>query len=269
MENEICTPALSPLGAVKATLSNPSFKGRSRRSEFWWSTLFILIIELICERTLVVSNVPVISILGLIITIVLIYLLLALNVRRFHDLGYSGWWLFINFAFNISTIIFKNYDFVDILHTMSLGLNLIVLVVCMFDSENKHNEYGYSPKYSTSLEESEILENENDQNRSSFFQKVGAFFAYIFGTLGCLGQILVPVFFLLLLSRWLCDIDPNECYVWYHGIWHGLFVIPNWIISLFDHDVLCKANEYTTGYNIWWWIVLIWEVLGLLGGSSR
>lgn len=269
MENKICTPALSPLGAIKATLSNPSFKGRSRRSEFWWSTLIILILVSICERTLAVSNIPIIGIVGLIIVMVFVYLLLAVNVRRFHDLGYSGWWLFINFAFNISTIIFKNYDFVDIIRVMSVLLNLVVLVVCMFDGKNERNKYGYSPKYSTSLEESIILENENNLNRSSFFEKVEAFFVCIFGSVGCLVQILIPIAFLFLLSRWLCDIDPYDSYVWYHGIWHGLFVIPNWIFSLFDHDVLYKANEYTAGYNIWWWIVVIWEALGLLGGSSR
>lgn len=269
MKDKICTPALSPLGAIKATLLNPSLKGRSRRSEFWWSTLFILILESICENILVESNVPIIRIVGLIIVIIFVYLLLAVNVRRYHDLGYSGWWLFINFAFNLSVTIFKNCDFVDILRVISIILNLIVFIVCMFDGKIELNKYGHSPKYSTSLEDSKMLECENTQNRSSFFEKVTAFFAYIFGTIGCLAQILIPIVLLFLFSRWLCNIDPYESYVWYHGIWHGIFVIPNWIFSFFDHDILCKANDYTTGYNIWWWIVLIWEVLGLLGGSSR
>ena len=59
------------------------------------------------------------------------------------------------------------------------------------------------------------------------------------------------------LAAWLfCDIDPNETYTWYSGIWHGVFSFPNFILSLFT-DALCKAELYTTTYNVCWWIFTI------------
>lgn len=95
--------------------------------------------------------------------------------------------------------------------------------------------------------------------------------------LGCLlGLVIIFVEFAFgiaitcVLASWLCDIEPNEHYSWYSGIWHGLFCIPNWIRSFFDSDVLCKANTYTTWYNIWWWITFVWTLLGILfGGGNR
>lgn len=59
------------------------------------------------------------------------------------------------------------------------------------------------------------------------------------------------------LAAWLlCDIEPNETYTWYSGIWQGLFSFPNFILSLFT-DTLCKAELYTTAYNVFWWIFAI------------
>lgn len=71
------------------------------------------------------------------------------------------------------------------------------------------------------------------------------------------------------LAIWLCDIEPYKTYTWYSGIWQGLFCIPNWIRSLFYDDVLCKANTYTAGYNIWWWIVFIWTLLAVVIGGKK
>lgn len=94
--------------------------------------------------------------------------------------------------------------------------------------------------------------------------------------LGCLGTIVGVVLFIAIglgitcaIAAWLCDIEPNKTYTWYSGMWHGLFCIPNWIRSLFYSDVLCKANNYTTAYNIWWWIMFIWTLLSIIGGSGK
>lgn len=65
----------------------------------------------------------------------------------------------------------------------------------------------------------------------------------------------------------LCDIDPNETYSWYSGIWHGMFFIPNLIRSIFS-DAIFKANFYTTAYNVWWWIFTVISCLGTIFGGT-
>lgn len=53
-----------------------------------------------------------------------------------------------------------------------------------------------------------------------------------------------------ILSRLLCDINPDKYYTWYSGIWHGFFFIPNLLRSWFG-DALYKANDCSTAYNVW------------------
>lgn len=66
----------------------------------------------------------------------------------------------------------------------------------------------------------------------------------------------------------LCDINPDETYTWYSGIWHGMFFVPNLIRSWFS-DALYKAENYTPAYNVFWWIFTIVDVFVNLFGSSR
>ena len=72
-----------------------------------------------------------------------------------------------------------------------------------------------------------------------------------------------------LLSTRICYIKPTKSYVWYSGIWHGLFAIPKWIVSWFSDDIYCKALRGTTGYYITWWITLIFAILSFIGGGNR
>ena len=66
------------------------FKGRARRSEYWWFTLFNIIVSAIIAMAL-----P--DIAGLWSLIVLIPSL-SLCIRRLHDVGKSGWWYLILFV---------------------------------------------------------------------------------------------------------------------------------------------------------------------------
>lgn len=72
---------------------------------------------------------------------------------------------------------------------------------------------------------------------------------------------LVPLF---LLAYFFCDINPAESYVWYDGIWDGLCFIPNLVFSIFDGDRLCKALDYTSAYNVCWWIFTVVAVLHIV-----
>ena len=44
------------------------------------------------------------------------------------------------------------------------------------------------------------------------------------------------------------------------GIWHGIFVIPNYCRHLLYPEVLFKACDITTMYNIFWWICLVIQI---------
>lgn len=81
--------------SIKSCFSKyATFSGRASRSEFWWFQLFCLLYILV---TAVINIIP---ILGQIIWFLLLLLLLlpslAVQVRRLHDIGKSGWWWFIN-----------------------------------------------------------------------------------------------------------------------------------------------------------------------------
>ena len=63
-----------------------------------------------------------------------------------------------------------------------------------------------------------------------------------------------------LIAEKICFIRSDIRYEWYSGIWHGLFVIPNWILSnLFDKNVYCQAPNHTSGYVFYWWLMLVFH----------
>ena len=61
----------------------------------------------------------------------------------------------------------------------------------------------------------------------------------------------------MLIAKLLCNINPHDSYSWISGIWHGLFIIPNYARSLLSPEILYKASHYTTMYNVFWWIILV------------
>jgi DNA-binding CsgD family transcriptional regulator len=72
--------------AIRLCLSKyAEFRGRATRAEFWWFTLFVL---LVTAALLYVSEVW-----ASIFQIAMLLPLLAAGSRRLHDIGRSGWWL--------------------------------------------------------------------------------------------------------------------------------------------------------------------------------
>ena len=93
------------LNAVKSFFVRwNDFKTRSSRSEYWWATLFSVLVSLALEllNVGIASNPPAliltISILVLIFLIFMMIASLALAVRRLHDLDKSGWWYLLVFT---------------------------------------------------------------------------------------------------------------------------------------------------------------------------
>jgi len=99
---------------------------------------------------------------------------------------------------------------------------------------------------------------EEKENVLSIFLLIGTIFFYV-------GIFLA----FCLLTIKICYINPDKTYTWYSGIWHGIFVIPHWIVSWFSDEIYCKAPNATTAYSIWWWVTFVFTTLSMLGGSSR
>jgi uncharacterized membrane protein YhaH (DUF805 family) len=84
-----------------------TFSGRARRAEYW---SFTLVNALICFGLLVIGKVwPTVTLVTVIA--MLLYGLatflpgLAVLVRRLHDTGRSGWWVFITFVPYVGSLI--------------------------------------------------------------------------------------------------------------------------------------------------------------------
>ena len=122
--------------AVKSFWFNYSkFKGRSRRSDYWWIQLFLVLTNLaVAAIDLVLMNGDVErfiangggGIVGLIWILVTIVPALAVLVRRLHDTGKSGWWALIGFV--------------------PLVGGIVLLVFTVLDSDAGENSQGPSPK---------------------------------------------------------------------------------------------------------------------------
>ena len=96
------------------------FDGRARRREYWMFVLFMAIFAIVAS---IID-----AILGTICVFVGIYYLamllpmIAVSIRRMHDIGKSGWWLFRNtwgFAVN-NSLNCKSYFLIIFVMTSSL-----------------------------------------------------------------------------------------------------------------------------------------------------
>ena len=117
-------------------------------------------------------------------------------------------------------------------------------------------------------------------NKENFSDSIKDFLDSILGccfTGGCcllsmLLHVIPMILIACLVASWLCNINLETTYSWYHGIWHGIFSIPNLIMHFFNSDILFKANHYTSAYNVWWWISsisVLGSIFGIFGGGRR
>jgi uncharacterized membrane protein YhaH (DUF805 family) len=140
--------------AIKSGFQNlTNFKGRARRSEFWWFYLFLFLVNFVLSFVALIPMFASLSTLGpedvdengtisdakfaefmegigltIVISMVLgaitILLLLAVWVRRLHDAGYSGHWLWLSL----------------------IGLSIVPLIFAIFEGQRYPNQYGPDPK---------------------------------------------------------------------------------------------------------------------------
>jgi len=112
------------------------FDGRATRSEYWYFILFYFIFSIIAATldSLVINPMLGASsteagqggILQMLFALGLLIPSIALGIRRFHDIGKSGWWMLIGFI-------------------PILGL-LALIYFYVQDSQSGSNLYGENPK---------------------------------------------------------------------------------------------------------------------------
>ncbi len=110
--------------AVKSGLNNyVNFQGRARRSEYWFWVLFTFLLGIVAA---IIDGVIGAYIITGIATLGTILPSLAVAVRRLHDTGRSGFWLFIGLIPLIGAI--------------------VLIIFYVSDSQPGPNKYGANPK---------------------------------------------------------------------------------------------------------------------------
>ena len=106
------------------------FRGRARRTEYW---MFVLFSAIFWVATMILDNLlgtkakdDTVGVFYYLFTLATVLPRLAVLVRRLHDVGKSGWWVFISLIPIVG------------------GIWLFVLTVT--DSDAGDNEYGPNPK---------------------------------------------------------------------------------------------------------------------------
>lgn len=87
---------MSYIEAVRSGFNNyANFAGRAARSEYWYWTLFNLLMSILAG---ILDMVIGLGIFGVIVTLGLLLPSIAVSVRRLHDIDRTGWWLLIAFT---------------------------------------------------------------------------------------------------------------------------------------------------------------------------
>ncbi len=106
------------------------FGGRARRKEYWYFYLFNILIFIVLSIIDGVTGTLVpgagLGLLGGLYSLAVLIPEFAVAVRRFHDIGKSGWWLLIALVPLVGAIVF--------------------LVFMVKDSQPGENQYGPNPK---------------------------------------------------------------------------------------------------------------------------
>ncbi len=167
MENYTERPQVGFLEANKLAFTKiVDFKGRIRRSEFWWAILGLSIIALVTTWIPFIGNA---------FAIVVTLAEVSLTFRRLHDTNRSGWWIggevsfgvlllgLMFFLFGAAILNGDHYSeaYAEEIAAKSIGgiaalvigyivaliWQVVIIVFCCIDSDPDSNKYGESPKY--------------------------------------------------------------------------------------------------------------------------
>lgn len=142
-----------------------NIRGRATRSEYWNFVLFsVLIMILISVGAIVIAatvfqQASLESVGFTVLVVVFIYVfafalpLTAMQVRRIHDIGQSGWWVFLVFVLGVAANFagFANFDQIAAANEFS-PINAVanlasfaLLIASILPSQPRANKYGEVP----------------------------------------------------------------------------------------------------------------------------
>ncbi len=173
---------MDPVTAIKTCFKKYfDFKGRARRSEFWWFVLFVNVVSWCFSVAGMVL--PAVGYVSMAFALAIMIPQFAVLCRRLHDTNHGSWWvvllavLVLGYLVSFFLLVGSNYeifigggdqqDIVDAAREMvdaiqsspayatimmgcSLGtimLTIVLLIFCLLDSKWNENKYGPSPKY--------------------------------------------------------------------------------------------------------------------------
>ena len=107
------------------------FRGRARRKEYWYFSLFLIIFSIIADWSarilgMLVGSYKVYLVLSLLFCIATLIPSISVSVRRLHDIGRRGWWLLLCLV-------------------PIIGWIWLIVWAC-FDSKKGENKWGPNPK---------------------------------------------------------------------------------------------------------------------------
>ena len=176
------SPMMDPVTAIKTCFKKYfDFKGRARRSEFWWFFLFVAIVSSVFSFFGLLS--PIVGYLSLAFSLAVLIPELAVLCRRLHDTGRGSWWVVLmailmgGYYGTFATLIGSNFSdmasatnpedmmgmaqemansiqaapgLATIMMLCSMGSIIMAIIMLIFtikDSDWNDNKYGPSPKY--------------------------------------------------------------------------------------------------------------------------
>lgn len=133
------------------------FSGRARLSEYWWFALFsglVAIPVFIFSVAMVLTmNIYMVMFPWVIFFFAVGIPALAVTVRRLHDMGQSGIWVYLSYGLQIMVLLIgpaESSDAIDnipaIIGNIVGGiLSIAVFVMTLIPSQQKENKYGPNP----------------------------------------------------------------------------------------------------------------------------
>ena len=191
MEKIKALPQLDFVSAIKLAAGRlTEFKGRSRRSEFWWWMAVVMVVQIAINYFL--GSYPNAA---FAVDVLIMCCALSVTARRLQDAGYNAIWVFLSFILGIVMQIFPSvtkvgdflaeYNMIIERHGVRISdsqldalidqygsplmwyfvvmvafciTSLVVVILCMLDSKPMTNKYGPSPKYVVEGQQPQVTE---------------------------------------------------------------------------------------------------------------
>ena len=121
-----------------------NFKDRASRSEYWYFTLFGLIVYAIGFGLMFISYK--LFWLLIVISIPLIIPFIAVTTRRLHDINKSGWFQLLSVPAGILEAAFQAQKSLEILFMIiGWGCGIYLFILYIQEGDKKHNRFGENP----------------------------------------------------------------------------------------------------------------------------